>query len=149
MEDFFDVLLRHPKLSMISAHLGCWPENLPYLGNKLDQFANFYLDTSSTRWMIRELGKNPEKSVKWLQKYADRLLFGCDISIIKDFAPIEYWATRYWSQKLFWETNSQAPLAFPDADNPFGTIINGINLSQATLEQMYYKTAFNLFNIKN
>lgn len=147
MEDFFDVMKLHPKLKMISAHLGCWPENLPYLSQKLDEFPNLYLDTGSTRWMIRELGKKPEETKNWIRKYASRILFGSDIGVRPE-KNIENWATRFWSHKLFWETDHIAPLPFEDSDNPFGTIIRGLNLPEPILEQIYFKTAFKLFNIK-
>ena len=55
-----------------------------------------------------------------------------------------YWGSRYWSQRLFWETPHLAPLPFKDKDNSDWTNINGLNLSKSTLEKMDFKNAADL-----
>jgi len=149
INDFSNILERFPKIPIISAHLGSWPENLDRLGELLDQHSQLNLDTASTRWMIRELGKDLKKSKEWFEKYQDRILFGSDLGNfefnVKFFLSKHhrkyYWGSRYWSQRLFWETSYQAPLPFKDKDNPERTYINGLKLSQSTLEKMYFKNA--------
>ncbi|MHA1967009.1 MAG: hypothetical protein ACW964_04320 [Candidatus Hodarchaeales archaeon] len=43
-----------------------------------------YADTTSTPWMIRELGKDVKESNEWFEKYQDRILFVSDLG----FPPI-------------------------------------------------------------
>ena len=150
LEDFCDIMSRYPKIDWISAHLGCLPENLPKLEKMFEDFPRLYVDTGSTRWMIRELGKHPKQTKEWFKKYIGKgkILFGSDISVAERFNP-EYITTRFWSHKVFWETNSVSPeLPFTDSDSPFGVKIHGLDLDESTLEKFYYKNAFKLFNIK-
>ncbi len=149
INDFSDLLGNFPKITMISAHFGCLPENLTRLGELLDRHPQLFIDTASTRWMIRELGKNATKSKEWLENYQDRILFGSDLGNfefnLKFFISKQrrkyYWGSRYWSQRLFWETAHQAPLPFKDKDNSEWTQIKGLNLTRSTLEKIYYKNA--------
>jgi predicted TIM-barrel fold metal-dependent hydrolase len=147
--DFSNLLEKFPKITTISAHLGCLPENLPRLGELLDKHPQLFVDTASTRWMIRELGKDVNSSKEWFEKYQDRVLFGSDLGnmelnvkfLFSKKRREYYWGSRYWSQRLFWETSHQAPLPFKDKDNPEWTQIKGLNLSESTLEKLYYKNA--------
>src|SRR5690606_7275944 len=38
----------------IAAHMGGWPEDLEFLDGLLARHANLHLDTSATKWMVRE-----------------------------------------------------------------------------------------------
>ncbi|MFW9780359.1 MAG: amidohydrolase family protein [Candidatus Heimdallarchaeota archaeon] len=155
INDFSNLLEKFPKITMISAHLGCLPEDLPRLGELLDKHPRLFVDTASTRWMIRELGKNVMKSKEWLEKYQDRVLFGSDLGnfefnlkfFLSKHRREYYWGSRYWAQRLFWETSHKAPLPFKDKDNSKRTKINGLNLPQSTLAKMYLKNAEDLFRI--
>ncbi len=154
INDFSNILENFPKIKMISAHLGSLPENLTRLSELLDKYPQLYVDTASTRWIIRELGKNVKKSQEWFEKYQDRIIFGSDLGnfefnlkfFLSKHRRKYFWGSRYWSQRLFWETSHQAPLPFKDKDNPEGTKINGLNLSNSTLEKMYYKNVMKLFS---
>lgn len=147
MAEFESVLENFRHIPFISAHLGCWPENLPALEKMLSRNPNLFLDTGSTRWMIRELGKHPKISRGWIIKHAQRILWGSDLSIAKEKVFPEYWATRFWSHRLFWETDLEGELPFQDIDNPFGTRIKGLNLPKSTLRQIYYRTAEKLLHL--
>ncbi|MFX0125114.1 MAG: amidohydrolase family protein [Candidatus Hodarchaeota archaeon] len=152
MNDFSNLLGNFPKITIISAHLGCLPENLNRLSELLDNHPQLFVDTASTRWMIRELGKDVKRSKEWFEKYQDRVLFGTDLGnfefnlrfFFSKHHRKYFWGSRYWSQRLFWETSHQAPLPFKDKDNPDGTNINGLNLSKSALEKIYIKNAMNL-----
>jgi hypothetical protein len=100
--------------------------------------------------MIRELGKDIDKTKQWIKKYQERILFGSDIGnietnpkfFLKKARREYFWASRYWSHRLFWETSYQAPLPFKDKDK--GETINGLALSKDILEKIYYENAINL-----
>lgn len=157
LDDFVELVEQYTKITWISAHLGCLPENLPQLSDLLDRYPRLYVDTGSTRWMIRELGKNIPNTQKWIKKYQDRILWGSDISsfqllprpsfLFRKSRRKQFWGTRYWSHRLFWETSHQAPLPFADNDNPDGTQIHGLNLPEAILHKIYYNNAKNLLKL--
>src|SRR5690606_37508423 len=66
---------RHPQTTFIGAHVGCYAENLEWVGNLLDRCPNFYVDISER---IGELGRQPYSARRFFLKYADRILFGTD-----------------------------------------------------------------------
>ncbi|MFX0013080.1 MAG: amidohydrolase family protein [Promethearchaeota archaeon] len=147
ISEFNAVLERHPSLRTISVHFGSLPESLEQLETILKRFPNFHIDTASTKWIIRELGKYRKKSRDFFIRYKKRILFATDISAGWDDRPKDYIATRYWAQRLFWETNVQnVELPFSDADNPTPpTFINGLNLPQSVLDRFYWQNANEFF----
>lgn len=67
---------RHPEVTFIGAHVGCFAENLDWVGNLLDSCPNFFVDISAR---IGELGRQPYKARKFFLRYPDRILFGIDV----------------------------------------------------------------------
>ncbi len=139
-----DVLSRHPKLSFQIPHFGSQPEihRLPDLSGWMEKFPNFVIDTASSRWMARELSKNPEKARDFIIKYSDRILFGTDVSANR--GDYHYFSGRYVAQRILWETNERnIPLPFPDPDteNKGGTYINGLDLPISVLRKLYWENA--------
>ncbi len=138
LEDFFSLLDRHPDLTVIGCHFGGYPENLAYIGEKFEQYSNYYVDTASTRWMIRELGSQRDMAQKFILQYKDRIIFGCDLSISAEVTK-RYFATRYWAQRIFWETELTAKLPFKDEDFNGKLIFKGLKLPQRVLTSLYWK----------
>ena len=152
LDQFKTVLGNFPDIKFIGVHMAGHPEHLNTLSDTLKDFPNLYIDTASTRWMIRELGKHRDNTRDFFSKHSNRILFGSDLSITshrRDPRDLFYYETRYWSQRLFWETPYVAPLPFKDNDNPNGTTINGLNLSKAVLRKFYFENATQLFKKKN
>lgn len=56
MEQFERLLRRHPGTTFIGAHVGCYAENLRWVGRVMDACPNFYADISAR---IAELGRQP------------------------------------------------------------------------------------------
>ena len=50
----FERMLDRFSSPWIAAHMGGWPENLGFLSGLLSRHDNLYLDTSATKWMVRE-----------------------------------------------------------------------------------------------
>ncbi len=148
MEEFRDVLRAFPKLKAISVHFNSLPEHLTQLAKDLDEFPNLYIDTASTKWMLRELGKDTEKSRKFFEKYHKRILFATDLSVGWEERNTHYFASRYWAQRLFWESDHrQVELPFSDSDNPNPpTYINGLNLPEFVLRDFYWENAKSFFS---
>ncbi|MHA2030326.1 MAG: hypothetical protein ACW99Q_13090, partial [Candidatus Kariarchaeaceae archaeon] len=102
-------------------------------------------------WMIRELGKNISETTEFITRHQDRIIFGTDLHVGTDLhanaEPVEpnYFATRFWSHRTFWETSTSTTLPFDDPDAPFGVTFTGLALPQEILEKMYYHNFMRLF----
>ncbi len=46
----------HPHTTFVGVHVGCYAENLAWVGRMLDTYPNFYVDTAAR---IAELGRQP------------------------------------------------------------------------------------------
>jgi len=142
-----EVISRHPELLFQIPHLGAQPEihRLPALARWMDEYPNVVVDTASSRWMARELSKDPGKAREFMLKYADRVLFGTDL-----FSGREYddFSGRYVAQRILWETDERkTPLPFPDADteDTGGTFINGLDLPLPILRKLYWGNANRIY----
>jgi predicted TIM-barrel fold metal-dependent hydrolase len=71
------LVARHPQTTFIGAHVGCYVENLAWVGKLLDRCPNFYVDFAAR---IPELGRQPYSARRFFLQYADRILFGTDMS---------------------------------------------------------------------
>ncbi len=75
LDDFAAVIARFPATTFIGAHVGCYAENLAWVGGLLARCPNFYLDISAR---ISELGRQPYSARRFFMRHADRILFGTD-----------------------------------------------------------------------
>ncbi len=72
----FQLVRRHPRTTFIGAHVGCYAENLRWVGAMLDACPNYFIDISAR---IGELGRQPYTARNFLMQYQDRVLFGSDL----------------------------------------------------------------------
>src|ERR687893_191603 len=56
IEQFETLLRRHPRTDFVGAHVGCYAENLGWVGRVMDACPNFYADIGAR---IAELGRQP------------------------------------------------------------------------------------------
>ncbi len=119
----------------IAAHMGGWPEDLEFLTGLLDRHPNLYLDSSATKWMVRELSRHSRQDLlDFLTTFRGRVLFGSDIVTsdehlvaaddtnemqAKASTPDEafdLYASRYWALRVMFETeyDGESPIADPD-----------------------------------
>jgi predicted TIM-barrel fold metal-dependent hydrolase len=66
----------HPQTTFIGAHVGCYAEDLDWVGALLDLCRNFYVDIGER---IAELGRQPYSARHFFMRFADRILFGTDM----------------------------------------------------------------------
>jgi len=149
LQELEGVLSRHSSMKLQIAHFAAQPEihRLENLARWLDTYSNFNIDTSSARWMSRELSKDPQKAREFIIKYANRLHFGTDC--VGYNPERSYYEGRYLALRLLFETNVRnVPLPFSDADtaNIGGTYINGLNLPKSVLDKIYWKNATRFFS---
>jgi predicted TIM-barrel fold metal-dependent hydrolase len=76
LEGLANLVSAHPRTTFIGAHVGCYAENLAWVGALLERCPNFHVDISGR---IGELGRQPYTARKFFLKYADRILFGSDM----------------------------------------------------------------------
>src|SRR5262249_19036789 len=62
------LLDRFGQRTWIAAHLGGWPEDLEFLSGLLERHRNLNLDSSATKWVVREVSKHgPDEVVDFLR----------------------------------------------------------------------------------
>jgi hypothetical protein len=124
----------------IAAHMGGYAEDLDFLSGLLDRHPSLSIDTSATKWVVREISKHPvEKARAFFVKYRTRILFGSDIVTTEEQLtppPVEksatrspmadladspasardLYASRYYALRLLLETGylGESPIADPD-----------------------------------
>ena len=70
------ILERHPRLTVLGAHLGSLEHDVDEIARRFDRYPNFYVDTSAR---TTDLTRQPSGKVRsFLIKYQDRVLYGLD-----------------------------------------------------------------------
>jgi hypothetical protein len=142
LEEFSD-------LTWIGAHMGGDPEHADQLEGLLERYPNLYLDTSATKWQVREVSAHRDAIRSLVIRYPQRFLFGSDL-VTRHGLPRDHYVSRYWCQRTLWESawEGTSPIADPDAA-PAGSErssppLLGLNLPQEVLEQVYHANAARL-----
>jgi len=131
IDDFRDLVLRHPKTTFIGAHVGCYAENLDYVGRMLRECPNYLVDISAR---VAELGRQPHTARRFFLEFADRILFGLDC-----FPPT---AGHYRVVYRFLETEDEYFDYTPDGLEPQGRWkVYGLGLPDEALAKVYYQNA--------
>ena len=130
-----ELLAEYRRVPWILAHMGGWPEDLEFLDGLLSRHPNLHLDTSATKWMVRELSKHPSATfVGFLQKHRGRILFGSDIVTSEAHVggentggppsgeastpeeAFDLYASRYWALRMQYESAGDRPSPIADPD---------------------------------
>jgi predicted TIM-barrel fold metal-dependent hydrolase len=80
------MLTKHPRTTVICAHLSNQGNDLASLAKVLDRYPNLYVDISARDY---EVGREPRFALKFLTHYHDRVLFGTDMG--RDHAMYRGW----------------------------------------------------------
>lgn len=129
------LLAEYRKVPWILAHMGGWPEDLRFLDGLLTRHPNLHLDTSATKWMVRELSKHPTgEFLAFQKKFRGRILFGSDIVSSEAHVggentggpptgesktpaeAFELYASRYWALRMQYESTYEGPSPIADPD---------------------------------
>lgn len=124
------LVLRHPRTTFIGAHVGCYAENLAWVGELLDRAPNLVVDIGAR---IAELGRQPYAARQFFVKYAERILFGTDLP-----AELEMYRLHY----RFLESGDEY-LSYDIEDPPRQGRwrIYGLSLPDAVLRKVYSENA--------
>ena len=138
LEQFANLVARHPKTTFIGAHVGCYAENLGWVDQLLDRCPNFYIDISAR---IAELGRQPYTARRFFIKRADRILFGTDAGPNLD---------SYRTYYRFLETDDEY-FGYGTGEIPTQGRwqIYGLHLPDDVLQKVYYRNAAKLFNYES
>jgi amidohydrolase family protein len=135
-----------PDVQWIGAHLGGDAEHPDHLEELLEKYPHFYLDTSATKWIVREVSPRRDAFRKLICRYPDRFLFGSDL-VTRHHLPREHYVSRYWCQRTLWEScwERQSPIADPDFQpnpgEPATPQLKGLELPPDVLHMLYYGNA--------
>ncbi len=71
------ILVKHPQLVMLGAHLGSMEHDLEALSKRLDQYPNLHVDVSARTGAL--MRQPAEKVRSFFLTYQDRILYGVDV----------------------------------------------------------------------
>jgi len=133
MEQFEDLLTRHSGTTFIGAHVGCYAEDLGWVGRMMDTCPNFYADISAR---IAELGRQPYTAREFFIRHQDRILFGTDAS-----PDVEIYRRYY----RFLETRDEY-FNYGGRETPGNGrwMIYGLDLPDDVLKKVYHDNAHRL-----
>ena len=149
--------------------MGGWPEDLEFLDGLLERHPNLHLDTSATKWMVRELSRHSRDDlIAFLTRHSGRILFGSDI-VTRDahLSPpedgettsepsnpedaFELYASRYHALRTLWETDHEgtSPIVDPDLhkvdperyEPTDAPLLNGKAIPHELLQVLYHDAA--------
>jgi hypothetical protein len=153
-------LAAYRDVTWIGAHMGGSPEDLDFLQGMLDRHPNYVVDTSATKWMVRELSKHPDLFRGFCERNLGRVLFGSDIVASRDNADdapghgFELYASRYWALRTLLETDYRgpSPIVDPDLHEVDPTVpkdatppLHGAALPPHVLTSVYHAAAARVF----
>lgn len=141
-----NALANHPELVYLGVHMGNCPEDLPYLASLMERFPNYYIDTSATKWTVRELSAKPTEAKAFFLRYADRICFATDL-VVQEQVDSTYYTSRFHVQRTMWETDVRTGSMIADPDAPAaGPHLNGLHLPADVLRKLYWENAHRLID---
>lgn len=126
LDQFRDVVVRHPQTTFIGAHVGCYAENLAWVGEMLDTCPNYYVDISAR---LAEIGRQPYTAHDFFTHYADHILFGTDSPPDVATYRLYYRFLESRDEHFDYSTRTRPPQGRWQ--------ISGIQLSDGVLDQLY------------
>jgi predicted TIM-barrel fold metal-dependent hydrolase len=130
IEDFASLVEAHPGTTFIGAHVGCYAENLAWVGSLLDRCPNFNIDISAR---IGELGRQPYTARRFFLKYSNRILFGLDMGPDLESYRLSY---RFLETEDEYFNYNPGPIPQQGRWN-----IYGIHLPDDVLKKVYHSNA--------
>jgi predicted TIM-barrel fold metal-dependent hydrolase len=132
-----------PDLTWIGAHMGGFPEGPELLDELLTTYPHLYLDTSATKWQVREVSARRDAIRALIECHPTRFLFGSDLVTRHDL-PRDHYRSRYWCQRMLWESRWEGPSPIhdldyrPEAGRPATPMLRGLGLPAELLAKVYH-----------
>jgi predicted TIM-barrel fold metal-dependent hydrolase len=134
IEGLASIVTRHPHTTFIGAHVGCYAENLGWVGALLDRCPNFNVDISAR---IGELGRQPYTARNFFMRYSDRILFGSDMGPYPEAYRVIY---RFLETDDEYFNYNAAPIPMQGRWH-----VHGLTLPDDVLKKIYYLNAERIF----
>jgi len=136
MEGFERLIAGHPRTTFIGAHMGCYAENLGWVGRMMDSYPNFNADVSAR---LAELGRQPYSAKRLFERHPERILFGLDSFPPRPDAYAPYFRFLETADEYF-------PYSPQEVGGSGRWQIYGIDLPDDALRQIYHDTAARLLH---
>lgn len=144
------ILVKHPTLTVIGAHVGSMEHDVDEAARRLDRYPNFHIEVSAR---TRNLTRQPAAKVRaFFLKYQDRILYGTDRSWrpyrTPDVTPTDDQRARFASglesqYRLDWAYYAgTAPLTYGNAT------VDALGLPRDVLEKLYWRNAERLIGVR-
>lgn len=135
------LLMKHPDLTFIGAHLGSMEWSVDMMADHLDQFPNLSLDlTDRICYLQHQSIADWEKVRNFFITYQDRILYGTDIETWEEdsvsVAETKKTAHEIWMRDWIYFT-SEDSLTAPAVNGSF----KGLRLPASVVDKIYYKNA--------
>jgi hypothetical protein len=143
------MLQMFPDMTWIGAHMGGDSEHPDHLEALLEKYPHFVLDTSATKWQVREVSRRTDAIRALVCRYPQRFLLGSDL-VTRHHLPREHYVSRYWCQRTLWESHWQGPSPIADPDyqpaegEPEQPWLRGVALPEDVLRKVYHDNAAHL-----
>lgn len=128
------VLEQNPKLRVVGVHLASMEKDLDALGQRLDKYPNFAVDTAARMEYL--MYGDPEKVRAFLMKYQDRVIYGTDLDVNPDAdvqKSVKEWKETYANDWRFFATDETFQVE--------GHTVHGVKLSKDVLQKIYRTNA--------
>jgi amidohydrolase family protein len=128
------VLSENPKLRVVGAHLGSMEDDLDGLGQRLDRYPNFAVDTAAR--VIHLVVMPGDRVRNFILKYQDRIVYGTDLGFEKDASAadvITEWEEQYAKDWRYFATREK--FAYQ------GHETQGLGLPLSVLKKLYHSNA--------
>jgi len=144
-----------PEAVWIAAHMGGDPEHPDHLEALLERYPHLYLDTSATKWQVREVSPRAEAVRSLIARHPTRFLFGVDL-VTRHHLTREHYRSRYWCQRTLWESDLDIPSPVADPDyspevalpgQPATPRLRGLALPCDVLDLVYHGNARRLLGL--
>jgi hypothetical protein len=140
-----------PDITWIGAHMGGDVEHPDHLEALLEKYPHFYLDTSATKWQVREASRRTDAVRALICRHRDRFFFGTDL-VTRHLLVREHYVSRYWCQRTLWESTWQGPSPIADPDykpensEPDQEWLRGVGLPPDVVDKVYFANAARLLS---
>jgi hypothetical protein len=140
------MLSEYPNTPWMAAHMGGNPENLPRLQSLLDRYPKLMMDSSATKWMLREISARREQAREFFIRNQDRIVWGSD-QVTGDQRDFDFLASRFWALRKLIETAyiGPSPIFDPDLPEDNQPLIRGLALPDGVLQKLYHDNAMRFF----
>lgn len=133
-----NLLVKHPHLTFVGAHLGSMEWSVDFISEHLQRFPNMAVDlTDRICHLQMQSIKNRQKVQDFFIKYQDRIIYGTDLEPVDSItSEIKKMAHETWLRDWKYFTTDEQ-LTAPAVNGSF----KGLKLTRKIIDKIYFKNA--------